>query len=219
MSVDFELHAESRDDLGKGASRRLRRQGRVPAIMYGGNKEPHNLSIEHRELLKQLEQEAFYSHILNVRIADREERVVLRDLQRHPYKPTILHVDLLRVSADAALRMNVPLHFINEDKAYGVREEGGVIGHLMNEVEISCLPKDLPEYIEVDVSDLRLGDSIVLSQIKLPEGVEIIQLMHGEEQDQPVVNIHHLRVIDEEDEEGEEGEEGAEDVAGEEDEV
>ncbi len=201
MSVEFELNAEPRDDLGKGASRRLRRQGRVPAVMYGAGGDVRALSLHHNEVMHQLQNDAFYSHILNVKIGSQEERAILRDLQRHPFKPAILHMDLQRVTAHEKLRMRVPLHFLNEESARGVKEEGGVISHLMIDLEVTCLPKDLPESIEVDVADLGLGDSIHLSELKLPEGVEIPELVHGPEHDLAVVNVHHRRIETEEEEE------------------
>ena len=209
-STDFTMNAEPRDAKGKVASRRLRREGRIPAILYGGDKEPETLSLEHRAVAKQLENEGFYSHILTVKIGDRSESAILRDMQRHPFKPFITHMDFQRISADEKIRVNVPLHFMNENKAPGVVDEGGIIGHLLNDVEITCFPKDLPEFIEVDVANLGMNEAIHLSQIKLPEGVEIVQLTHGEEYDATVVNIHHARLVEEEEElegEGEEREE------------
>ena len=194
MSVELELLAEPRNDVGKGASRRLRRAGRVPAIIYGAGKEPENLSVASHELNKKLSNEAFYSQILDVKIGSRKERAVLRDLHRHPYKPTILHLDLQRVSEDQQLRVLVPLHFVNEDICRGVKQEGGTISHLLNELEISCLPKDLPEYLELDVADLGLGESLHLSDIKVPEGVEIVQLSH--DNDPTAVNVHHTRTAE-----------------------
>ncbi|MDQ2695373.1 MAG: 50S ribosomal protein L25/general stress protein Ctc [Pseudomonadota bacterium] len=206
MSEMFELHAEPRNDTGKGASRRLRRQGRVPAILYGGDKPPQSLSFEQNALRKQLENEAFYSHVLTVHVGGRTEQAILRDLQRHPYKPLVSHLDLQRVIADAAVRVRVPLHFINEGTARGVKQEGGKVSHLMIDVEVSCLPRDIPEFIEVDLADLGLGDSIHLSQLKLPQGVEIVQLAHGAEHDLAVVNIHHGRLATEEEAAAAEGE-------------
>ena len=159
MSTDFTINAEPRDAKGKGASRRLRREGRIPAILYGGDKQPETLSLEHRVIAKQLENEAIYSLILTVRIGDRSESAILRDLQRHPFKPFITHMDFQRISAGEKIRVNVPLHFINENKAPGVVEEGGIISHVLNDVEITCLPKDLPEFIEVDLSNLGIKRS------------------------------------------------------------
>jgi large subunit ribosomal protein L25 len=207
MSLSFELEASIRQDMGKGASRRLRRDKKVPAILYGGNATPVALVMDHDKVMHSLEHEAFYSHILTVNVDGKSENAVLKDLQRHPFKPTILHLDLQRVSADEKLRMNVPLHFIGEDMAPGVKQSGGVISHLVNDVEIACLPKDLPEYIEVDVSALQLNDTVHLSDLKLPSGTELVELQHGPEHDQPVVSIHLPRGAKEE--EAEEGEAAA----------
>ncbi len=198
MSVDFTLNAEMRSEHGKGANRRLRRMGKVPAVMYGGGEEPVSVTLDHDTLVHSLENEAFYSHILNVDIAGKPQRAILRDLQRHPYKPTILHMDLLRVREDTAINVHVPLHFLNEDTCPGVKLEGGVISHNTVEVEISCLPKDLPEFIEVDAGELKLGDSIHLSGIKVPDGVTIVELAHGEGHDHVVVSVHVKRAVEEE---------------------
>ena len=178
MSVDFTLNAEVRDEkqLGKGASRRLRRSGRVPAVIYGGGEEAVSVTFDHDALIHSLEQEAFYSHILTVDVAGKSQRAILRDLQRHPYKSSVLHMDLLRVREDTAINVHVPLHFLNEDTCPGVKLEGGAISHNIVEVEVSCLPKDLPEFIEVDTSDLKLNDSIHLSGINVPDGVTIVEL-------------------------------------------
>ncbi len=193
MSSEFVLSAEPRSEQGKGASRRLRRAGKVPAILYGAGKEPVPLSINHNELLKQLENEAFYSHILTIELGGKKEQAVLKDLQRHPAKPFILHLDLMRVSAGEKIRVNVPLHFIGEEVAPGVKIGGGIVTHAVTEVEITCLPKDLPEYIEVDLSGLELGQSLHLSDLKLPPGVELVQLMQGEEHDVAVAAIQATR--------------------------
>jgi large subunit ribosomal protein L25 len=189
MSVAFELHAEPRHDIGKGASRRLRRQGQIPAVLYGGGQPPQPLALEHRQVLQALENETFYSHILQIHIGSRTERAILRDLQRHPYKPAILHMDLQRITADEKVRVHVPLHFLNEANAIGVKQQGGSISHFKIEVEVSCLPKDLPEFIEVDLANLVIGESLFLSQLKLPDGVEIVELAHDPEHDVPVVSI------------------------------
>ncbi len=193
MSSEFVLTAEPRTEQGKGASRRLRREGKVPAILYGAGKDPVPLSLNHNELLKQLENEAFYSHILTVELDGKTEQAVLKDLQRHPAKPFILHLDLMRVSAGEKIRVNVPLHFVGEDVAPGVKIGGGIVTHAVTEVEISCLPKDLPEYIEVDLSTLELGESLHLSDLKLPPGVELVQLLQGEEHDVAVAAIQATR--------------------------
>ncbi len=191
MSVAFELNAEPRHAVGKGASRRLRRQGRVPAVLYGADKASETLSFVQYDILHQLGNEAFYSHILQVNIGSRREQAILRDLQRHPYKPMILHMDLQRVTADEKVRVHVPLHFINEDIAPGVKQQGGAISHFRIEVEVSCLPGDLPEFIEVNLAELPMGEAIHLSQLKLPAGVEIVEL--SAEHDVPVVSIHGQR--------------------------
>jgi len=200
MSVDFTLNAEVRDpqQQGKGASRRLRRSGKIPAIIYGGGEDPVSVTLDHDPVMHSLEQEAFYSHILTVDVAGKSQRAILRDLQRHPYKPTVLHMDLLRVREDTAINVNVPLHFINEDTCPGVKLEGGVISHNMSEIEISCLPKDLPEFIEVDAAELKLNDSLHLSDIKVAEGVTIVELAHGEGHDHVVVSVHVKRAVEEE---------------------
>jgi large subunit ribosomal protein L25 len=188
----FEITAQRRTDVGKGASRRLRHAGYVPAIIYGAGKEPVSLTLSHNELLKQLEHEGFYSHILTVNIDGQPEKAVLKDLQRHPYRPTVMHLDLQRVSDTQKLHMRVPLHFINENKCAGVKQGGGVISHHMTDVEISCLPKDLPEFIEVDLLNINLNEIIHLSNLVLPEGVELFAT-HGSEHDRPVVSVHLAR--------------------------
>jgi len=188
--MNFELNASVRHDLGKGASRRLRRENKVPAVIYGGGGEPTPLVLEHNKVMHSLEREAFYSHILTINIDGKAEKAVLKDLQRHPFKSAVLHLDLQRVSEMEKLRMHVPLHFTGEDVAPGVKQSGGVVSHLINDVEIDCLPRDLPEFILVDVSSLQLNDTLHLSDLKLPAGVELVQLHHGPEHDLPVVSIH-----------------------------
>ncbi len=188
MSKNFELQAENRLEFGKGASRRLRRQGdKVPAIMYGGGEPAAPLAFNHKQLSKALENEAFYSHILTIQIDGKKQKAVLKDLQRHPYKPRILHMDLLRITGKEKIHMQVPLHFLGEESAPGLKESG-IISHLLTTVEIRCLPDDLPEFIEVDLSNLNLDDSIHLSHLKLSKGVELVALVHGN--DQPVASIH-----------------------------
>ena len=217
-SEAFELLAESRTDVGKGASRRLRRAGRLPGIVYGHHSEATPITLDADTVKHQLDNEAFYSHILTLKVdSKKSERVVLKDLQRHPYKPLALHIDLQRVSEDEALHMNVPLHFLNEEKCKGVRQSDGVIARIYNELEILCLPKDLPEYIEVDILDLDLGEAIHMNEIKLPEGVELYAAHHGGDIEQPVVTVQAPRVAEEEETEGEgEGEGEGEEEAGEE---
>ena len=189
MAVEFQLDAESRTDMGKGASRRLRRAGKVPGILYGGKKAPAPVTFPHKDVAKSLEHEAFYSHILTVKIGGKSEKAVLKDLQRPPFKPIIMHLDLQRVTATDKIRVHVPLHFIGEDVAPGVKLRSGIVTHLMKHVDVTCLAKDLPEFIEVDVSPLDVGDSVHLSDLKLPSGVEIPGLVAGEEHDLPVVSI------------------------------
>lgn len=201
MNELFEVIAEPRQDAGKGASRRLRRTGRVPAIVYGGHQEPEKLSLTHNRLLQQLDNEAFYSHVLDLHIGDRIVKAVLKDLQRHPAKPFILHVDFQRVTMDEKIRMTVPLHFLNENTCKGVKM-GGVVSHNLNEIEVTCLPKDLPEFIGIDMTDLDVGDIVHLSAVVLPPGVE---LAHAPDPDVPVVILHGGHGGDEEEPEEEEG--------------
>jgi len=191
MSVTFELDAEVRTDTGKGASRRLRHTGKIPAIIYGGGKDPLSLTMDHSKLFHALENEAFYSHILTVNVDGKGEKVILRDLQRHPSKPTVMHADFQRISATEKMTMTVPLHFENEDIAIGVKDEGGMISHNATDVEVSCLASNLPEYLTVDVATLELGQSLHLSDITLPEGVELVQLNH--DHDLAIVTIHKPR--------------------------
>lgn len=205
MSQEFELLAESRADVGKGASRRLRSAGRLPGIVYGHNSEARAITLNADTIKHQLDNEAFYSHILTLKLDGKSERVVLKDLQRHPSKQYALHIDLQRVSENEALHMHVPLHFINEEKCKGVRLGGGVISHIYTDIEILCLPKDLPEYIEVDILELEVGDSIHMNEIKLPQGVELYAAHHGGDTEQPVVTVQAPRVVEEETE-GEEAE-------------
>lgn len=203
MADDFDLIAEFRDDNGKGASRRLRREGKVPAILYGGGRPPRTLAFDHNKVLRQLENESFYSSVLNVKVGDKEQAVILKDLQRHPARQQILHMDLQRILEDEEIRMNVPIHFINEDKAPGVKLGGGKVSHLMTDVEVVCLPRYLPEYLEIDVGGLELDEMLYISDIPLPEGVEIPALAQGEEANQPVVSIHVIKeMVLEEEEEG-----------------
>lgn len=196
--LDFNLTAEVRTDAGKGASRRLRRSGGVPGVIYGAHKDAVAITLNHMELQRHLAHEAFYSHILTIKVGKEEQQAILKDLQRHPYKPVILHADFQRVSADEEIRVSVPLHFINEATAIGVKQQGGIVSHVMTQLEVFCLPKDLPEYIEVDVAKLEIGQSLHISDLALPAGVTSVELSHGAEHDQPVVAIHHARVAVEE---------------------
>lgn len=192
MSTLFELNAEPREVLGKGASRRLRRAGKVPAILYGGSQEPQALVLNHLDFINRLQNEAIYSHVLTLKVGGRTESAILRDLQRHPFKPLVLHIDFLRVSADRELRVRAPLRFLNEETAHGVKQQGGMVSRALIDLEIVCLPKDLPEFIAVDIADLKIGDGIHLSQIALPAGVVLAtQIEAGSEQDAVVVSIQH----------------------------
>ena len=191
MKTSFELIAEFRDDQGKGASRRLRRSGKVPAILYGGHQDARALALDHARLVLMLDNERFYSTILSLKVGEEKQAAVLKDLQRHPYKNQIVHIDFQRVLEDEKIRMRIPLHFLNEATSVGVKTQGGVVSHLRNDLEVSCLPKDLPEYIEVDLQELGLGQLIHLSELKLPAGVELPELIHGH--DAPVVSIHAQR--------------------------
>ena len=193
MAEEFDLIAELREDSGKGASRRLRREGKVPAIIYGAGRPPRSLAFDHNKVLKQLESESFYSSVLNVKVGEKSQAAILKDLQRHPARNVILHMDLQRIVEDEEIRMNVPLHFIGEDVAPGVKQGGGNVSHLMTDVEVVCLPKNLPEYLEVDVSGLELDQMLHLSDIKLPAGVEVPQLAQGPEHDQAIVSIHVIK--------------------------
>jgi large subunit ribosomal protein L25 len=194
MSVDFTLHAKGREVSGKGASRRLRRlTGEVPAIVYGGKKDAQSITLIHKDVIKALENEAFYSHIISLDVDGKSQDVIVKDVQRHPAKTAILHLDFLRISKTTALTIRVPLHFINEDSCIGVKKEGGIISHTMSELEVQCLPKDLPEYIEVDVSELALGSTLHISDITLPKGVESVALSHGSDHDLPVAAVNKAK--------------------------
>lgn len=205
MSVDFNINAESRTDVGKGASRRLRRDGKVPGVIYGSDKAPVALTTDHNELMHHLEEEAFYSHILTIKLDGKAEKVVLKDLQRHPAKPRILHVDFMRVGTGDTIHMQVPVHFINEETCVGVKS-GGMVSHLMNSIEVICQAKDLPEYLQVDIAGLEEGASLHLSDLVLPKGVTIAALTHGPDHDLPVVSIHMPRGATTSDEAAEAGE-------------
>ncbi|MEO1766962.1 50S ribosomal protein L25/general stress protein Ctc [Thiobacter aerophilum] len=177
--MKFEVTATARKTQGTGASRRLRRAGRVPAIVYGGNEPPITIELDHNTVFHQLKHEAFHASILTLEVDGSKEQVLLRDVQMHPWKPLVLHLDFQRVDPNAKIHMKVPLHFVGADVAPGVKLAGGNITHVMNEAEVLCLPKDLPEFIEVDLSGLQAGHSLHLSEIKLPAGVEFVELRHG----------------------------------------
>lgn len=189
----FEIDAEPRHDLGKGASRRLRRAGKIPAIIYGGHQDAVAVQLPHNDILLHTAHEAFYSHILNLKLAGKVEKVVLKDMQRHPFKPFIMHMDFLRVSETESLTMRVPLHFVNEERCVGVKQSGGSIAHLLADLEVTCLPQDLPEFIEVDLEHLGVGESIHVGELKLPPGVQVTMLLHGGDPNQAVVSVNAAR--------------------------
>ena len=206
MSDDFDLIADIREDQGKGASRRLRHEGKVPAIIYGAGRPPRALVFDHNRVLQQLDNEKFYSSVLNIRVGDKSQAAILKDVQRHPSKPQVMHLDFQRIVEDEEIKMLVPIHFLGESVAPGVKQSGGKVSHMITEVEVVCLPRHLPEYLEIDVSELELDEMLKLSDIKLPEGVSIPALAQGEEADRAVVSIHIIKeVVIEEPEEGEEG--------------
>ncbi|MGD2130739.1 MAG: 50S ribosomal protein L25/general stress protein Ctc [Lysobacterales bacterium] len=195
MSYSNTIEAEIREDVGKGASRRLRRDGKVPAVIYGGHRDPVALTVQQDELLHATESEAFFSSILEIRVGDgRTQQAVVRDMQRHPYKPIVMHIDFMRVSAEEVLRISVPVHFVGEESSPAGKASGVVIQHQMTEVEISALPRDLPEYLSVDLSAMEPGDVVLLSDIVLPEGVTLPALaIEGEEHDATVANAVHVK--------------------------
>lgn len=207
--MEFELAAESRDASGRAGSRRLRIAGKVPAVVYGGGQPPSSITLDHNTLVHQMENEAFYTSILTLKVDNEAESVVVKDIQRHPARPQVMHMDLLRVRADQAITLQVPVHFVNEDTSVGVKGQGGIPEHLLSDVEVSCLPKDLPEFIEVDVSEVELDQILHLSDLKLPSGVTLVALEHGS--DHAMFAIHPPRRAEPETDEaaGEAGEAGA----------
>jgi large subunit ribosomal protein L25 len=185
MAGSFVFDAEHRAATGRGDARRSRMAGKIPAILYGGSEVPIGLVLDHNKVVKSLENEAVYSHILTINVAGREERAILKDLQRHPSRPVIMHMDFQRVSAAEKIRVHVPLHFINQDASVGVKKV---------DVEIVCLPDRLPEYLEVDLAQVDVGQSVHLSNLKVPEGVDLVALLHGPEHDLPVAVIQSGRI-------------------------
>ncbi|MFT5140940.1 MAG: large subunit ribosomal protein L25 [Rhodothermales bacterium] len=193
MSNTHTIHAEFRSDSGKGASRRLRRIGKIPAVLYGGEKESVALTLNHKDVMHDAASESFYSSIMDIMVEDgRTQQVVVRDMQRHPFKQLIMHVDFMRVSATEILRISVPLHFVGADESPAGKASGVVIQHQMTEVEIAALPKDLPEYLEVDLSGMEIGEAVTLAEIKVPEGVEIPQLQLEGGADIMIANSVHI---------------------------
>ena len=203
MSTDFTLQAKGREDTGKGASRRLRRlAGEVPAIVYGGKKNPTQIALTHKDVVKALENEAFFSSIISLDIEGASEDVIIKDIQRHPAKKIVLHMDFFRVSKTTVLQTKVPLHFINEDTCPGVKLGGGIVAHTMTDIEIQCLPKNLPEFIEVDMAEVDLGDIVHISDIVLPEGVESVALNLGADHDLSVATINKPKAVEVEEDTG-----------------
>ena len=195
MSDTNTIIAEIREDVGKGASRRLRHEGKVPAVIYGGHIDPVSLTLDQGELLHAVENESFFSSILEIKVGkDRTQQAVVRDMHRHPFRPLIMHIDFLRVSAAEVLRISVPIHFAGEDESPAGKASGVVIQHQVTEIEISALPKDIPEFLSADLSEMDAGDSVMLSSIVLPEGVTIPVLeMEGEEHDMAIANAVHIK--------------------------
>ena len=190
MKTSFELVAEFRETQGKGASRRLRHEGKVPAILYGGHADARALTLSHQKLLIMLDNERFYSTILSLKVGEQTQAAILKDVQRHPYKNAIMHIDFQRVEDNEKIRISIPLHFTGAAVSPGVKSQGGIVSHMRNEAEVTCLPKDLPEFIEVDISGLSLNESIHMSQLKLPAGVALVDLA---KEDAAIVAIHSPR--------------------------
>ena len=204
MAEIIDLIAENREDAGKGASRRLRRSGKIPAIIYGAGEPARTIAFDRNSLLRQMENKSF-SSVLTVQVDGKNQAAIVKDLQRHPAWSTVLHVDLQRIVADEKIRINVPLNFLNEATAVGVKLGGGTVSHMQTEVEVSCLPKDLPEHLAVDIEDLDLDQMLYLSDIKLPDGVELTDLTAEQPRNDPIVAVHILHIAEEPEEvEGEE---------------
>lgn len=196
----YELAAEMREDLGKGASRRLRRLNKIPAVLYGAGRPAWSLTLKENQLMRNLQEESFYAAIIELTLDGKKQKVFLRDLQRHPAKPFVLHVDLQRVRDDVEMTVVLPIHFLNEETAHGVKMEGGKIQKNLSDIEIVCLPGDLPEYIELDLENLNVGEALHLSDLKMPEGVKSTELELGEGHDHAIVSIYVPKVIEEEEE-------------------
>jgi large subunit ribosomal protein L25 len=196
MSEQVNLNAVGRETDGKSSSRELRRNGSVPAIIYGGDKDPLRISILEKDITKASEVPGFATQILNINLSGDEQNVIVKEIQRHPATQRVLHADLLRVNPDTKISLSVPVRFINEEICIGVKMHGGAISRLINNIDINCLASNLPEYLEVDVAELDVGDSVFLSSLNLPEGVEIPSLALGEDRDQAVVSITEAKVLD-----------------------
>jgi large subunit ribosomal protein L25 len=193
MRITYQVGADSRHDQGKGASRRLRRAGKVPAILYGGQGGPRNLTLDHQQLLTLIDKEKFYSSIISINVDAQSQAAIVRDVQMHPARNAVVHVDLQRVVENEKLKLHLPIHFKGEAVAPGVKTQGGVVSHLMQDVEISCLPQDLPEFLELDLSGMNLNETLSLADIKLPPGVTVPELAH---RNPPVVSVHSPRAAE-----------------------
>jgi large subunit ribosomal protein L25 len=199
--MSLELNATLRDDMGKGASRRLRHANKLPAIVYGTGKDPVSITLEQKDVQHELPNEDFYSQVLSLNIEGKPEDVLLRDIQHHPYKQEVMHMDFIRIDQKQIVHVFSQLHFVGEELSPGVKTEDGVVGHVMTEIELECLPKNIPQHIEVDLSGMHVGDIIHLTDLKLPEGVEVLALKQGEEHDTAVVTMHARKVSEEVEEE------------------
>ncbi len=195
MSDVIHLNAELRSDSGKGASRRLRREGLVPAIVYGGDRDPAQVSIKHNEFIHELENDSIYTQVIELRVGDKRQEVILRDLQRHPYKNKVLHADFYRIDQNKTIHITVPIHVANAEECVGVKSDGGMLTQIVSEVEIIALPKNLPEYLEVDALNLHLGETLHLTDIPMPEGVQLVALAYIDEEDEEEFDQHNIGVL------------------------
>jgi len=202
--MSLELNAIKRDDMGKGASRRLRHANKLPAIIYGGDGGSVAITLEQKDIQHELPNEDFYSQVLTLNVEGAKEDVLLRDIQHHPYKMEVMHMDFTRIDADQVVHVHTPLHFVGDENSPGIKQEGGVVSHVLNEVEMECLPKNIPQFIEVDLSEMHVGDIIHLSDLNLPEGVAVLALKQGEEHDTAVVSMHTRKGGSDDEEEAEE---------------
>ena len=195
--MSLELNATLRDDKGKGASRRLRHANLFPAVVYGAGKDSVSITLQQKDVQHKLPDEHFYSQVLSLVVEGKAEDVLLRDIQHHPFKQEVMHMDFIRVDQNQVVHVHSPIHFIGEESAPGIKTEDGVVSHVMMEVELECLPKDIPEHIKVDLSEMHVGDIVHLSDLKLPEGVEVLALKHGEDNDSTVASMHVRKVAEE----------------------
>lgn len=195
MSDVIHLNAALRSDSGKGASRRLRHQGLVPAIVYGGEKDPAMITIPHNEFIHELENETIYTQVIELRVGDRRQEVILRDLQRHPYKNKVMHADFFRIDQNTPIKVVVPVHVANAENCAGVKQDGGMMTQLVTEIEIIALPKDLPENLEIDAENLHLGETLHLTDIQMPEGVQIVSLTYLEDVEDIEHDDHNVGVL------------------------